>query len=185
MRVISGLYKNRLLKGDNLLGTRPTMARVKESLIALIQDYIKEAIVLDLFAGSGSLGIEVLSNGAKICYFCDKNTKAGNIIKTNLENLNIESSQVLVKDYQNCLNFLENKKFDIIILDPPYHENILDNVIDLILKNKLLKKESIIVCETDIKLNELLQLKIWKQKKYGDKYITIYKIKEETNESNY
>lgn len=180
MRVISGLYKNRLLKGDDLLGTRPTMARVKESLIALIQDCIKDAIVLDLFAGSGSLGIEALSNQAKMCYFCDKNNKAGEIIKSNLKTLNVNLSKVLIKDYQICLkNFFQDKlKFDIVFLDPPYHENMLKKAIDLILDYELLNKESLLVCETDIKLEELDKLKIWKQKKYGDKYITIYRLKE-------
>ena len=74
MKVISGLLKGRNILGYDIDGTRPTMDRVKESLFAMIQDYIKDSTVLDLFAGSGSLGIEAISNGAKTCYFIDHDT---------------------------------------------------------------------------------------------------------------
>jgi 16S rRNA (guanine966-N2)-methyltransferase len=115
-----------------------------------------------------------------MCYFCDKNNKAGEIIKSNLKTLNVNLSKVLIKDYQICLKkfFQDKLKFDIVFLDPPYHENMLKKAIDLILDYELLNKESLLVCETDIKLEELDKLKIWKQKKYGDKYITIYRLKE-------
>ena len=75
MKVISGKYKGRKLDGFDIDGTRPTMDRVKESLFAIIQNYISESIVLDLFAGSGNLGIEALSEGAKYAYLVDKNIK--------------------------------------------------------------------------------------------------------------
>ncbi len=81
MRVISGKYKGKKLIGFDIDGTRPTMDRVKESLFGIIQNKIKDSIVLDLFAGSGSLGIEALSNGAKMCYFVDNNIELINIIK--------------------------------------------------------------------------------------------------------
>ena len=71
MKVISGILKGRNIKGYNIEGTRPTMDRVKESLFASINSYIKNSIVLDLFAGSGNLGIEAISNGANLCYFVD------------------------------------------------------------------------------------------------------------------
>ena len=73
MRVISGKYKGRNIMGFNVMGTRPTMDRVKESMFGMIQNNIKGSICLDLFAGSGSLGIEALSNGAQECYFIEKN----------------------------------------------------------------------------------------------------------------
>ena len=81
MRVISGKYKGKNLIGFDIDGTRPTMDRVKESLFGIIQNYIKDSVVLDLFAGSGSLGIEALSNGASTCYFFDNNIELVNIIK--------------------------------------------------------------------------------------------------------
>ena len=76
MKVISGIYKGRNIKGFDLEGTRPTMDRVKESLFAMIQEKIKDAIVLDLFTGTGNLAIESLSQGAKYAYAVDKNRKA-------------------------------------------------------------------------------------------------------------
>ena len=81
MKVISGTLKGRNIKGYNIDGTRPTMDRVKESLFGMIQDNIKESTVLDLFSGSGNLGIEAISNGAKFCYFIDNNKEAIQTIK--------------------------------------------------------------------------------------------------------
>ena len=78
MRVISGLYKGRIIDGFDIDGTRPTQDRVKESLFGSIQDYLEDSVVLDLFSGSGNLGIEALSNGAKECYFVDNNSCPSN-----------------------------------------------------------------------------------------------------------
>ena len=84
MKVISGILKGRNIKGYDIDGTRPTMDRVKESLFASIQDYIKNSIVLDLFAGSGNLGIEAISNGSSKCYFVDNNKKCIKVINDNI-----------------------------------------------------------------------------------------------------
>ena len=88
MRIISGKYKGKILKGDNIEGTRPTMDRVKESLFGIIQNNINKSICLDLFAGSGSLGIEALSNGAKTCYFVDKNKIVIDVLNINTLKIN-------------------------------------------------------------------------------------------------
>ena len=87
MRIISGKYKGKKLKGFNIEGTRPTMDRVKESLFGMIQTYIPGSIVLDLFAGSGALGLEAISNGAKKCYLIDNNQIAIQTIKENSRNI--------------------------------------------------------------------------------------------------
>ena len=108
MRVISGFLKKREIKGYDIDGTRPTMDRVKESMFAMIQDYIKEKICLDLFAGSGNLGIEAISNGAKKCYFVDNNKIAINTINENIKNLGIEKKcEVLHKDYMDALLYFK------------------------------------------------------------------------------
>ena len=102
MKIISGLYKGRTLKGYNLDGTRPTMDRVKESLFAMIQNNISNSLILDLFSGSGNLGIEALSNGASYAYLVDKNPKAVKTINDNIKDLNIFNAKVLNSDL--CVN---------------------------------------------------------------------------------
>lgn len=169
MRVISGKYKGKILKGFDIDGTRPTMDRIKESMFALIQDKIKDSIVLDLFAGSGSLGIEALSNYCKTCYFIDNNNIAINTIKENTKE--IDNAIIIKNDYKKYLN--ETKlKYDIIILDPPYKANYIEDIINIIDNKKLLNENGIIVCETDFPLK--INRKIYKSKKYGQKYIQIY-----------
>lgn len=172
MRIISGKYKGKKLDGFDIEGTRPTMDRVKESLFGIIQNNLKDSICLDLFAGSGSLGIEALSNGASICYFVDKNKQILNILKNNLKG--IENSIPIEKDYLMALEELKTKKFDIIFLDPPYKYNLITPSIKKIMEFDMLNKDGIIVCEyenEDIKCD----LKLLKTKKYGSKNIKIYK----------
>ena len=96
MKVISGKYKGRKIEGFDIEGTRPTMDRVKESLFATIQNYIKESVVLDLFSGSGNLGIEALSEGASYAYLVDKNIKCIKTINKNINNMGIENV-ILIK----------------------------------------------------------------------------------------
>ena len=172
MRIISVKYKGKKLDGFDIEGTRPTMDRVKESLFGIIQNNLKDSICLDLFAGSGSLGIEALSNGASICYFVDKNKQILNILKNNLKG--IENSIPIEKDYLMALEELKTKKFDIIFLDPPYKYNLITPSIQKIMEFDMLNKDGIIVCEyenEDIKCD----LKLLKTKKYGSKNIKIYK----------
>lgn len=178
MRVISGKYKGKILIGFDIDGTRPTMDRVKESVFAIIQNNIKNSVVLDLFAGSGSLGIESLSNGASECYFVDNNISLINIIKRNTNNMS-ENIKIIKSDYKNALEIFKNSKikFDIIFLDPPYKLNLINDCLSKIIDYNLLNKEGIIVCEyEDEKLNNDA-LTIIKEKNYGSKKITIYKLK--------
>lgn len=171
MRVISGKYKGKILQGFDIDGTRPTMDRVKESLFGLIQDRIAESCCLDLFAGSGSLGIEALSNGANFCYFSDNNKIAIDVLRKNLSN--ISNYEIIHKDYKETLLELSNKKFDIIFLDPPYKLNLINDCIDIILKNNMLNENGIIICEYETE-NIDCNLEIIKEKKYGSKRIRIY-----------
>ena len=103
MRVISGKYKGISIDGFNIDGTRPTMDRVKESMFAMIQNKLKNSVCLDLFAGSGSLGIEALSNGAKYCYFVDNNIEVINILKNNLNRIKDKNYSVINKHYKQAL----------------------------------------------------------------------------------
>ena len=174
MRIISGKYKGKKIDGFDIDGTRPTMDRVKESLFGIIQNNIKNSICLDLFAGSGSLGIEALSNGASKCYFVDNNTEVIKMLNKNL--IGIENSSVIKNDYINVLQCFkkENTKFDVIFLDPPYKLNLINNCIDLINKYNLLNDDGIIVCEYETEIIKT-NMNVYKEKQYGSKKIVILK----------
>lgn len=182
MRVISGKYKGKKIEGFDIDGTRPTQDRIKESMFALIQNEISDAVCLDLFAGSGQLGIEAISNGSSRVYFVDNNSKCISILNNNLKDIN-DNYQVLNMDYNKALDyFLDNNiKFDIILLDPPYKLDCISNVLESVIEKDLLNKNGIIVCEYEYNNFEAdyLSLELIKDKKYGYKNIRIYRKIEE------
>jgi 16S rRNA (guanine(966)-N(2))-methyltransferase RsmD len=179
MKVISGSLKGRNIEGFDIEGTRPTMDRVKESIFGTIQFSIRDSIVLDLFAGSGNLGIEAISNGANKCYFIDNNRVAINTINKNIKTFNIEDFSIVIKsDYMDALNSLKNTKFDIVFLDPPYKDNYIDTSINYLLDNNMLNEKALIICEYNKDINKDYNLlDEVKTKKYGDKFVTIFKRK--------
>lgn len=180
MKVISGTLKGRNIQGYNIDGTRPTMDRVKESLFATIQNDIKNAIVLDLFAGSGQLGIEAISNGANTCYFIDNNKEVIKILTQNISNLNIkQNSKIILSDWKKSLNEFasQNIKFDIIFVDPPYDYNVYEKILEKVSNLNLLNKNGIIILEhSNLKFKDTYNnLTLYKSKKYGNKSVNIYK----------
>ena len=179
MKIISGKLKGRVVKGYDIEGTRPTMDRVKESVFAMIQDYVNNSIILDLFAGTGNYGIEGISNGAQKVYFNDKNIKCTSLIKEELINFNILDYGIITTfDYQKALNYYkkENIKFDIIFLDPPYKELVVNEILLFIENNNLLKKNGLVICEVTSNIEYLNnQLILFKERKYGEKKVFIYK----------
>ena len=177
VKIISGKYKGRVLDGFDLKGTRPTMDRVKESLFGMIQEKIEDSIVLDLFSGSGNLGIEALSEGAKFAYLVDNNRKAIDIIRKNITKIGIQEVEIICKDYKNALQYLNDHhdKFDIIFLDPPYQTNDIEKSLELIYDYDLLQQEGIVVCESD-SLEKIVYRSVYfecKNRKYGDKFVVI------------
>lgn len=176
MKVISGKYKGRKIEGFDIEGTRPTMDRVKESLFATIQNYVKESVVLDLFSGSGNLGIETLSEGASYAYLVDKNIKCIKTINKNINNIGIENVKVLNMDYKLALKQI-NKKLDLIFLDPPYKTSLIEDSLKLIDEYDLLSDDGLIVCESDDvdKIIYSNKYESIKEKRYGDKYIVLLK----------
>ena len=177
MKIISGKLKGRNIEGFNIDGTRPTMDRVKESLFATIQDSIPNSICLDLFSGSGNLGLEAISQGANYVYLIDNNKKSIEIINRNVEKLNVEEEcTILNMDYKKAIEYLSDKKFDIIFLDPPYQTNYIEESIKLIDRYNILNEEGLIVCESD-SLDKIVydNFSDVKSKRYGDKFIVILK----------
>jgi len=172
MRVISGTAKGCKLSSIDDLSTRPTLDRVKEPLFSIIQNHIQDANVLDLFAGSGALGIEALSRGSKHCTFCDKSHKSIQMLKENIKKTRMEEkSTILNIDYKKCLEGL-NEKFDIIFIDPPYKQDIGVKAIEKIIDLKILSEDGIIILETDEEERELEELKnveveVYDKRKYG------------------
>lgn len=180
MKVISGTLKGRKIEGYNIDGTRPTMDRVKESLFAMIQENIKDSVVLDLFAGSGQLGIEAISNGANLCYFIDHNSEVIKILNNNITNLNIKAkAKVVLSDWKKFLNDSANNnlKFDLIFVDPPYDYDVYEKIIEKVSTLNLLNDNGLIVLEhANLKLKDNYNnLVLYKSKKYGTKSVNIYK----------
>ena len=179
MKIISGKYKGRNIEGHNIVGTRPTMDRVKESLFAIIQNYLLDSLVLDLFSGSGNLAIEALSQGAKEAYAIDNNLTSVRTIERNVVNINVKNCQIIKSDFRAAIATLAERKvkFDIIFLDPPYNTNYIEESIKYIEKYQTLNKDGIIVCESDKKDRIIFSsnFEILKEKKYGDKWVVILK----------
>lgn len=179
MKVISGKLKGRSLKGFNIEGTRPTMDRVKESVFASIQERVPDSVVLDLFAGSGNLGIEAISNGASKGYFVDSNKECIRVMRDNMKTFQIEDQCMVFKmDYQEALEHFKNSgiQFDIIFIDPPYRYHIKNELLKKIMDYRLLSNDGIIVFEyqDEEELEENISLELIRNKKYGDKYVSIY-----------
>ena len=172
MRVIAGTAKGTKLNSIDDISTRPTLDRVKEPLFSIIQNNIVESNVLDLFAGSGALGIESLSRGAKHCTFCDKSYKSIQMLKENINKTRMEEkSTILNVDYNKCLEGLK-EKYDVIFIDPPYKQDIAVKAIEKIINLKILSKDWIIILETDEEKRELEELKevkveVYDKRKYG------------------
>lgn len=176
MRIISGKHRGAKLYTLEGLATRPTLDRVKEPLFSIIGFDIREATVLDLFAGSGALGLEALSRGANKSILCDKSIDAIHIIEKNVDKLKENKSvQIINKDYLKALEILKqnNEKIDIVFLDPPYDTDYAEKASEKIIEYNLLSEDGIIIIETDRKdevkenINNLRLFDIYSERKYG------------------
>ncbi len=155
LRIIAGKYRHLIIEAPETINTRPTTDRVREALMSALGDSITNAIVLDLFSGSGALGLEALSRGAKKTYFCDNAKLAINTIKKNIVSLKIDNAEVIMLDYKAALERLKNEniRFDIVFLDPPYKmKEVYEYVRNYLLDNNMLSTNAILVEESDIEL---------------------------------
>ncbi len=170
MRIISGNYRGRKLETLEGEDTRPTTDRVKESIFNLIQFDVNGAVVLDLFSGSGALGIEALSRGAKEVVFNDFNKKAVDIIQKNLKGIKGEF-KVENLPYGEFLK-RNSTVFDLVFLDPPYKMDIEGEILAYFLNNGL-SKNGKIVYESDRPIKMTCGFEPIKEKKYGKTYVTV------------
>ncbi|MCQ2551077.1 MAG: 16S rRNA (guanine(966)-N(2))-methyltransferase RsmD [Clostridia bacterium] len=177
MRIIAGEFKGRKLEApvDNRI--RPTTDKVKEAMFSMLMPYIDDAVCLDLFAGTGNLGLEALSRGAAKCYFSDNSKSSLSLLKTNISKCKMdEYSLVLPGDYERNLARI-SEKLDIVLIDPPYMDGLYDNCFKLLREYDLLKEEGVIVCEHSEKVDmadEVFGFKKIKEKKYGSIILSIY-----------
>ena len=154
MRIVAGKYRHRLIEYPNDISIRPTKDRIREALFSALGD-ITNLEVLDLYAGSGAMGIEAISRGAHRCTFVDYYPVAIKTVKANLTNLDISNYELIFDKDFNALAKLkeENKKFDLIILDPPYKSETYIEVINYLLTNNLCNSHARIVTECNHELD--------------------------------
>ena len=178
MRVITGKARGVVLKTPDGMSTRPTTDRVKEALFSIIQFDIPGAKILDLFGGTGQLGIEALSRGAKSAVFVDASDVACKLIKENLRRTKLETNATVVRsDYMDYLRRCR-EQFDIIFLDPPYAEVFLENSLNCITEIDILQRNGIIVTERPLDKEipwNFPGFSRSKDYKYGNTFITLYR----------
>ncbi|MDR5658308.1 16S rRNA (guanine(966)-N(2))-methyltransferase RsmD [Serpentinicella sp. ANB-PHB4] len=185
MRVIAGTARGIQLITPNDNEIRPTKDRTKEALFSAIHNYLYGKNVLDLFAGTGSLGIEALSRGARKCYFVDNRKESLDLVHENLKKSKLTSDgQVLLMSASQAISKLSSDgiQFDIVFLDPPYSKDILNNILSQISIEKLVHPDSIVIAEheADIELDEEIEmLTKFKTKKYGKSEISFFKYEED------
>ena len=183
MRIISG--KSRGTKLYSLEGdtTRPTLDRVKESLFNIIQNDIEDSTVLDLFSGSGAIGLEFLSRGAKRAVLCDSSKDAIKIIKQNVQKTHFEEKvEVYNMEFTKLVERLQNQKFDIIYIDPPYATDFIKISLEKIIEYELVNENTKIIVETDDEtriLNQIekMDVEITDKRKYGRATIIFLKYR--------
>ena len=183
MRVIAGTAKRlqlKTVKGDN---TRPTTERIKETLFNMLQNDIEGCRFLDLFSGSGAIGIEALSRGAKEAVFVENNKEAINCIKENLIFTKLVNSGIVMSyDVMTAISMLEgrNAKFDIVFMDPPYNKEIEKEVLDRLKQSEIIDSDTMIIAEASLNTSfsylRDMGYELFKEKKYKtNKHMFIYK----------
>ncbi len=170
MRIVGGIYRSRVLNEFEKIGVRPTSDRVRESLFNILSLKIKNSVFLDLFSGTGAVGIEALSRGAKKAYFVDNSMSSIKLIKSNLERLNISDGAVVT--FSRAEEFLKRaqENFDIVYIDPPYASEIYKEIINLALSR--MNDGGMIIAESDAPFDFELDGEIFDKRKYGKSHLT-------------
>ncbi len=182
MRIISGTNKGKKLYAPEGKAVRPTGDKIKEAIFNIIGPIDEESIVLELFAGSGSMGIEFLARGAKYCTFVDKSNKSLNYVKKNLELCNFtDKAEIIANDYEKAIINLSknNEKFDYIFADPPYDLSLCNKILNAVLEYNILKCGGLLIIESEksekVIDNNALGMIEYKEKTYGRTKISLIK----------
>lgn len=186
MRIISGNNKGKKLFAPKDMSVRPTSDKIKEAIFNMLGYIDEDAIVLDLFAGTGNVGIEFLCRGANMCYFTDISRKSISFVKKNIEICNLQNKSVVtISDYEKTIRYYAKGgiKFDYIFADAPYHLLCAQKVIDMVFDSCILNDNGVLIveCEKDEKMfeNGIPSMVEYKEKIYGITKIGIIKYSEE------
>lgn len=181
MRIISGELRGRRLTTPKDDRVRPTTDKVKEAIFNIIQQYMDDSVVIDMFAGTGNLGLEAISRGARKAYFVDKDRRSIALVRDNVNYCKVgERAVILCYDYAAAVSRI-HEKADIIFLDPPYGDGLYEDCVEKIVENDLLAPGGIIVAEhsaMEMLPEELSGLPMIKCRKYGKICVSIYENSE-------
>ena len=182
MRVVAGKYKGFVLQSPKSSSSRPTDNRVKEAIFDMLYPLREEFTALDLFSGTGQIGIEFLSRGAREVRFNERNPSTFSILKKNIEKVKASNVSIDRLDFKKALKKYKDYgcSFNYIFLDPPYEGDLVEQSIKLILEYELLSDEGIVTTESDRELDfsYIRELTLVKAKSYGRKQVNIYKANE-------
>jgi len=177
MRIIAGAFKGRKLTPPSDRFVRPTPDRVKEALFSILGSHVEDAVILDLFAGSGNLGLEALSRGARKCYFGDSSRDSIRLIHSNVAYCKSESlSHILQGDYRNVLAQIRDK-IDLVFVDPPYRDQLWADVLHILSEKELMNPDGLIVLEHPREVEfpqEVYHFRKIKEARYGTVVLSIY-----------
>ncbi|MBN2227177.1 MAG: 16S rRNA (guanine(966)-N(2))-methyltransferase RsmD [candidate division Zixibacteria bacterium] len=176
MRITGGTFRGRQLKTTPGMTTRPTADKIRQAVFNILMNDIAEAQVLDLFAGSGAMGIEAISHGAQSAVFVEAGRAQVNVIRKNLDALGLKA-EVIAGDYTSACRALEGagRRFDLIFADPPYKEYVPLEIIDTILQYNLLAPGGLLIIEHKSG-QETATERLWliKQRRFGQTEVSFY-----------
>ena len=175
MRIVAGSRKGHRIAAPKGVVTRPTGDRVREAAFALIGP-VEDATVLDLFAGSGAMGLEALSRGASRCVFVERDREACRVIQANLEKLHLTGAVVLNRDVMTALRDerAQGRRHDLVLVDPPYEEWESHSVPLAELLPNVLEKDGVTIIETSARVEPELPFKLVTSRRYGSTRITVF-----------
>ncbi len=183
MRVIAGKYRSRSLRSARGMAIRPTSDRLRETLFNVVAPRVEDSVWLDIFAGTGAVGIEALSRGARMVYFLESSKNAAGVIRANLQSLRIEEGfQVIEREADTALRLLDSQAVacDFCFLDPPYQqEELYEEVLGFLSQSQLLRPESVVIAEHDKRYDpgaSFGALQRYRELRQGDAVLSLYRL---------